>query len=133
MKFTEEKLPSNTRFGSFFSGIFLFLALYFFYISNNYYLVIFGLLFAITSFTTLFFSDLLAPLNTLWMRIGYLIGGVVSPIVMGAIFFLFFTPIALIFKLIKRDYLRLKYHYENSYWIARSQSTIDPDSFKNQF
>jgi hypothetical protein len=67
------------------------------------------------------------------MKIGYIIGRVVSPIVMGLIYFLCFTPIALIFKLIKRDYLKLKYNSENSYWIIRQKPIIDPNSFKNQF
>ena len=133
MKITDEKLPSNKRFGIFFSAIFLAIGLYLFYISNYSYLIIFGLLFIITSLITLFFPHVLAPFNKLWMKIGYIIGRVVSPIVMGLIYFLCFTPIALIFKLIKRDYLKLKYNSENSYWIIRQKPIIDPNSFKNQF
>tara|TARA_B100001250_G_C19803372_1_gene792139 strand:+ start:1819 stop:2022 length:204 start_codon:yes stop_codon:yes gene_type:complete len=67
------------------------------------------------------------------MKIGFLIGSIISPLVMGVIYFIFFTPIALAFKLINRDYLGLKYNSETSYWVKRSKKSIDPISFKNQF
>ena len=127
------KLPSNRKFGLFFSAIFLVSLAYFLNFSQNLYTIIFSILFIITLFITIFFSDLLTPFNKLWMKIGYLIGSFISPLVMGIIYFIFFTPIALVFKLTNRDYLGLKYHAKTSYWVERTRKSIDPISFKNQF
>ena len=82
---------------------------------------------------TLFFPQLLLPFNKLWMKLGLLIGKIVSPVVMGLIYFLIFTPIALVFKLTKRDYLNMKQSPKNSFWQERSVKAINPESFKNQF
>ena len=127
------KLPSNKKFGLFFSTIFLVLIIYFLYFSLSLYSIIFSALFLITFLITLFFPQLLTPFNKLWTKIGYLIGSFISPLVMGIIYFIFFTPIALVFKLTNRDYLGLKYNAKTSYWVERTRKSIDPISFKNQF
>ena len=127
------KLPSNRKFGLFFSAIFLASLAYCINFSQNLYIIIFSILFLITLLITIFFSDLLTPFNKLWMKIGYLIGSIINPIVMGAIYFIFFTPIAIVFKIIDRDYLGLRYNPKSSYWVKRTNQSIDPMSFKNQF
>ena len=77
-------------------------------------------------------ADLLHPLNKLWMRFGLLLGMIVSPIVLGAIFFLLFTPIAVLMRLFGRDELRLRFKKQSSHWIKREKET-QSQSFKNQF
>ena len=72
------------------------------------------------------------PLNKLWMRFGLLLGMIVSPIVLGVVFFVVFTPIAFVMRLSGRDQLRLKFRERQSYWIKRDASVL-ADSFKNQF
>ena len=67
---------------------------------------------------TLVKAELLLPLNKLWMYIGYLIGLVVSPIVLGY-FFGLFTPIGAIIKVGVMSYI--KYVQKNSYWKIRDQ------------
>ena len=66
------------------------------------------------------------------MRFGLLIGMIVSPIVLGIIFFFIFTPIALVTRVFGRDELRLRMTNEGSYWIKRTVTTRS-ESFKNQF
>jgi len=66
------------------------------------------------------------------MRFGILLGRIVSPIVLGIIFFGLFTPIAILMRLIGRDELRLKYTQRQTHWIPRSES-IKAESFKHQF
>ena len=87
MKFSEVKLPSNRKFGIFFSGIFFVLSIYFLYL-ESYLLAptffIISLLFIVIS---IFKADLLLPLNKIWMRIGIILGRIISPIIMAAIFF----------------------------------------------
>ena len=75
-------------------------------------------------------SRFLTPLNKLWIKFGELLGRVISPIVMGAIFFLIVTPIGLFMRLIQRDLLRTKFTKDNSYWIKREKN-IGP--MKRQF
>ena len=63
-----------------------------------------------------------------------LLGLIVSPIVVGLIFFLLITPVALVTTLfLGRDALSLKRRFTASYWIDRLPPDQTPDSFKNQF
>ena len=76
-------------------------------------------------------SRLLTPLNRLWFKFGMLLGAVISPIVMGVIFFLVVTPIGFFMRLAGKDFLRIKYSKKNkSYWIKRGEQI---SSMKQQF
>jgi hypothetical protein len=81
---------------------------------------------------TLLKSDLLLPLNKLWMKFGLLLGMIVSPIVLGIIFFGLFTPIAMLMRLSGRDELKVKFSQKPSHWISRNEP-IKSESFKHQF
>ena len=132
MNLTNVKLPSNKKFGFFFSLLFFIGCIYFYYVGIHLIFYIFGTL-SITLFViTLIKSDLLLPLNKLWMRFGLLLGIIVSPIVLGIIFFGLFTPIAILMRLSGRDELRLKFSPKVSHWITRSK-LIKSQSFKQQF
>lgn len=132
MKFSEVELPSNRKFGFFFTFVFAVAALYFFYASNITLAYVFVTVALIFLLITLIKSDALLPLNKLWMRLGFLLGMIVSPIVLGIIFFGLFTPIAILMRLSRRDELRLKFSNKPSHWIIRSE-LIKSESFKNQF
>ena len=132
MKFSDVKLPSNKKFGYFFSFIFFIIALYFFYLKNQnigYILITFAILLILVTFIR---ASLLHPLNKIWMRIGILLGNLISPIILGIIFFGMFAPYSIIMKIIGRDELRLKQRKNKCYWINRSQNLIQTD-FKKQF
>ena len=76
----------------------------------------------------------LAPINRLWFKLGMLMGMVVSPLVMGIIFFGVVTPIALIRRLMGKDSLNLEFDPEaDSYWIVRKPPGPDPKSMPRQF
>ena len=132
MNFSDVELPSNKKFGFFFAFIFGVAAVYFFATGA----VAWTYLTAAVSFTflvvTVVKADILLPLNKLWMRFGLLLGMIVSPIVLGVIFFGLFTPIAFGMRLSGRDELRLKFDKKPSHWISRSEP-IKSDSFKHQF
>tara|TARA_B110000008_G_C16698075_1_gene455523 strand:+ start:55 stop:459 length:405 start_codon:yes stop_codon:yes gene_type:complete len=127
------QIPSNKKFGYFFTVIFFLVGIYF-YLEGSYKiaytLTLMGILFLIT---TLIKADLLFPLNKLWMRFGLLLGFIVSPIVMGFIFFGMFTPISFLMKLAGRDELRLCFKKKISHWILRGDSSLKTGTFKNQF
>ena len=76
-------------------------------------------------------SKLLTPLNKLWFKFGMILGAIVSPIVMAAVFFLVVTPIGLIMRVMGKDLLEKKYNKKKqTYWIKRNQSM---GTMKRQF
>ena len=67
----------------------------------------------------------LIPLNKVWIKFGEFLGKFISPIVMGIIYFLVITPIALILRIFKKDLLKLKLTKDRSYWIIRKKNRIN--------
>ena len=132
MKFTKVELPSNKKFGFFFTLVFTFAAVYFFFKDSSIWAYTFTLTSVILLLITLIKAEVLLPLNKLWLRFGLLLGMIVSPIVLGIIFFGLFTPIAFLMRIIGRDELRLKFKDKTSHWISRND-LIQSDSFKQQF
>ena len=132
MKLSKVKLPSNHKFGFFFSTIFLLASFYSYYIENEIMVYIFSALFGIFLVVTIINAKVLLPLNKLWMKFGILIGMIVSPIVLGIIFFGIFTPIAILMRLAGRDELHLRFKKKKTYWINRKTLNIF-DFFKKQF
>ena len=133
MNMSDVELPSNRKFGLFFSAFSFILSIYFYFYSNfllSYILITVGFLFFTVA---LIKSDLLLPLNNLWMWFGILIGRIVSPIVLGVVYFGLFTPMSFIMRLIRRDELRLRANNDGTKWISRENSSIKSASFKNQF
>ena len=132
MKFSEIELPSNRKFGFFFTFIFAVAAAYFYNSVNMTWSYVFVTVSLVFLVITLVRKELLLPLNKLWMRLGLLIGMIISPLVLGVIFFGLFTPIAALMRLNGRDELRLKLSKKSSHWMPRSEP-IKSESFKNQF
>ena len=75
-------------------------------------------------------SKILSPLNKIWFKFGLLLGKIISPIVMGIIFFIVVTPTGLILRLFQKDVLNLKFNNNNTYWIEKSGPK---SNMKNQF
>ena len=70
--------------------------------------------------------SLLAPLNKLWFKLGMLLGRVVSPIVLGIVYFAWITPFALILRLMKKKLLALGFEPQaKSYWIIREPAKAE--------
>ncbi len=133
MNFDNIKLPSNRKFGFLFTIIFFLIGSYFFIKENSaiYFLsftisLIFGII-------TIFNSNILLPLNKIWMRFGLLIGSIVSPIVLGMIFFIIFTPLSIIMKIIGRDELLIKLKKQVSYWKSINRKQNYKETLKQQF
>ena len=75
---------------------------------------------------------LLRPLNIVWFKFGLLLHKVMSPVVLGILFFLTVTPVAWMMRLFGKDPLRLARKGKGeSYWVSREDDA--PGSFKNQF
>ncbi len=127
------ELPSNKKFGYFFSAIFLLGSIYFFYQE----MLIQGLVLCSLSLIFIFLGaykdHLLLPLNRLWMRFGVLLGKIISPIILAILFFVMFTPIAIGMRIFQRDELRLKSSNYDSFWKFRGQDTHNQNPFTQQF
>lgn len=129
------KLPSERSFGYLFSAIIIILGAYLEHKSHSHSVaaalfLLGGILLAIS----LLKPALLSPLNRAWFVFGMLLGKIVSPIVLGAIFFLMITPIALLMRINGRDALGLRRKKEvATYWVERAAAEPNAASFKNQF
>ena len=128
-EYNDIKISSNRSFGVVFFIVFLLIALYPLLNNNEIRLwsLIISVLFLILGILN---SKILSPLNKIWFKFGLLLGKIISPIIMGIIFFLVVTPIGFIMKLLGKDLINLKFNNEKSYWIEKS----GPKSkMKNQF
>tara|TARA_B100000674_G_C37436946_1_gene732105 strand:- start:5 stop:388 length:384 start_codon:yes stop_codon:yes gene_type:complete len=123
------KTSSNRSFGIVFFVVFLLIALY--PIINGHNVKVWSLAISfIFLILGLAKSQILTPFNKLWFKFGIILGKVISPLIMGIIFFLVVTPIGLIMRVLGKDLLNLKYNKDESYWIKKS----GPKSkMKNQF
>ena len=123
------KLGSNKSFGIVFFIVFLIIAIYPILSNGNLRLwsLVISLVFLILGLIN---SRFLTPLNKLWFKFGIFLGKIISPVIMGIIFFLVVTPIGLLMRLLKKDVLNLSFNDNKSYWIEKN----GPKSkMKNQF
>ena len=133
MKFSEVQLPSNKKFGFFFALIFTCSSLFFLFkdlINLSLTLIFLAISFALI---TIIKDELLLPLNKIWMGFGLVLGAIVSPIILGALFFLMFTPIGLILRIFGRDELLIKPSKKASYWRIKDDKEFKSEVFKHQF
>ena len=123
------KISSNRSFGIVFFVVFLLIALYPLIYNGEIRIwsLIISLIFLILGLIN---SRILTPLNKLWFKFGILLGKIVSPIIMGIIFFLVVTPIGFIMRILGKDLLNLKFNANKSYWIEK---TGPKSKMKNQF
>jgi len=123
------KISSNRSFGIVFFIVFLLIAFYPLIYNGEIRIwsLIVSLIFLILGLIN---SGILTPLNKLWFKFGILLGKIISPIIMGIIFFLVVTPIGLIMRFLGKDVLNLKFNANKSYWIEK---TGPKSKMKNQF
>lgn len=127
-------LPSERTFGWVFTGIFLIIAGYLWYHDGKPLAIQIFLVLAVTFFAfALFMPIVLRPFNKAWYKLGLLMGRVVSPIVLGILFFILISPIAIVMRLAGRDALKLRKQNVQSHWIDRAPPGPSSDSFKEQF
>ena len=122
------KRKNNITFGILFFILFLIIALYPL-ISNGPIRI-----WSITVSLTLLIMTIIKPnlftfLNKLWIKFGILLGKIISPIIMGLVFFFVVTPVGILVKIFKKDVMGLK-RGKSSYWINRKDKL---QSMKRQF
>ena len=126
---SDQKINSNRSFGIVFFLFFILIAFY--PIINQGEVRVWSI------FISLFFlilgiinSTILTPLNKLWFKLGIFLGKIISPLIMGIIFFIVVTPIGFFMRLLGKDLLNLKFNNNKSYWI---QKTGPKSKMKDQF
>ena len=124
---------SNRKFGLFLSAIFLLISFYLFEQPYSLSFKLFASLFLLLVTFTVFFPKALLPLKHLWFFIGFWLGRFINPLVLGLIYFLIITPLALFLRIKGRDELSLNKNNKFSYWKERKDLGPEPASFKNQF
>jgi hypothetical protein len=130
----DSRLPSERSFGILFVGVFAILSGYGFHKAwSSLHVSLLVATSVALLIITLTRPAALAPLNKVWFKIGMLLGMVVSPIVVGLLFSLLITPVAVLTRLFGRDALRRKAKTDGSYWIDRLPPGPATDSFNNQF
>lgn len=122
------KRKNNITFGILFFVFFLIIGLY--PLISNEPIRIWSIIVSLVFLTvTIIKPNLFTFLNKLWIKFGILLGKIISPIVMGLVFFFVVTPIGIFVKILKKDIMGLK-RGASSYWITREDKI---QSMKKQF
>jgi hypothetical protein len=127
------EMAENKKFGWFFTAVFAAVAAYAYWRGWSAVSLVTLMAAILFAAATLLSPQSLAPLNRLWYGLGMLLGKIISPIVLGLIFFVLITPVSLVTRLFGRDELRMKKRNVESYWVDRSPPGPPSDSFKNQY
>ena len=124
------KISSNRSFGLVFFVIFLIVALW--PLKSGEDIRLWSLVLSIIFFILgIFNSKLLTPLNKLWFKFGILLGSIVSPLIMGIVYFLVVTPIGILMRILGKDLLKTsKVKNTSTYWIKRDKQL---STMKKQF
>ena len=124
---------SNRAFGFVFAAVFLIIGLWPWVFGDRVraWSVLLSAAFFMAAWV---WPEALAPLNRLWTRFGLLLHRIVSPVVLGVMFFVVVTPTGLLMRALGKDPLRLRLDREaRSYWIERQPPGPPPDTLNNQF
>jgi hypothetical protein len=126
-------LPSNRSFGALFVVVFALIGVYSWWNAGTFFPWAFGLS-ALTLIVTVVRPAWLTPANRAWMKLAEILHRIVSPIVLGVMFFGIFTPVAFLMRLVGRDAMARKFDTSaRSYWIERDPPGPDPGGLPNQF
>lgn len=126
-------LPSNRRFGVLFVVVFGLLAAYSWWRGGAAWPVLSGISAAFL-LAALAAPGLLTPLNKAWMAFALLLHKVTSPIILGVMFYVLFTPVGVFMRLRKRDLMKRRFdRAAGSYWNPRVPPGPPGESLRNQY
>lgn len=130
---TPQQLPPNRSFGTLFIIVFSLIGGYVWWKGGSAHVWWFGAS-ALTLTVTLIKPDWLTPLNRAWMKLAEVLNRIVSPVVLGVMFFGLFAPMGWAMRLSGRDALKRRFDpAARSYWVKRSPPGPDPAGLSNQF
>ena len=122
------KNKNNITFGILFFILFLVIGIY--PLKSNGVIKVWSIFLSLVFLIITFIKpNLFTFLNKLWIKFGILLGKMMSPIVMGFVFFFVVTPIGILVRIFKKDVMGLK-RGASSYWINKEDKI---QSMKKQF
>ena len=113
-------LKTNKAFGLLFTLIFLAL---FFFLNNSLLKFLFLSISLFSLIISFFFVNLLSKPKQYWIKFGYFIGKIISPIIISLIYFAVVFPTNIVLKIFRKDILDTKIDYkQKSYWLKKSNN-----------
>jgi hypothetical protein len=77
---------------------------------------------------------LLGAIQKGWMKLAFLMGFFMTHLILALMYYLVFTPVALVMKTLGKDPLRLKPdHSVKSYWIRRPRAEFTRERYEKMF
>jgi hypothetical protein len=126
-------LPSNRQFGAVFIVFFAVLGLLGLWRGWRLVPWLFGAS-GLVAVVTFFAPSLLTPFNRWWMALAAFLHKLVSPLVLGLMFFVILTPLAFFMRLAGRDEMKRRWQPDaRSYWVPRDPPGPPKGSLDNQF
>lgn len=128
-----DKLPSDKSFGLLFSAIFIVISIFPLVDGGSLRLwaMPISALFLVISIIR---PATLHMLNVAWFRLGRLLGHVVGPVFMAAMYFIVITPIGIMMRLSGSNSLALRRDPTcRSYWIERTPAKFSADSMRRPY
>ena len=98
-------LKTNKAFGLMIALIFLVIL---FFLDNNFFKIIFLGIFFSTLIISFFFDKFLSTPKKYWIRFGFFLGKIISPIIISLIYFIVVFPTNIILKVFRKDILDTK-------------------------
>ncbi len=125
----KNKIPTNKSFAIVFFVLFLILSLFFYFNNSQILSVVFVLISLLFLLLGIINSKILTPLNKYWTKLGYLLGQIISPIILLIIYAGIIFPISLILRIFNKDILDIN-NKKDSYWKKRVKNL---SNMNNQF
>jgi hypothetical protein len=134
-----QALPQDTRslqrFAAVLSSALLLIALFFFLAKRDTGTTLWFILAVLLLLAAAMLRPVwLRPLHTGWMALAFAIGGLVSRVILTLFFYGIITPLALVLRLIGKDFLHRKVQKEGaSYWIRRPVEGEKKEDYRRLF
>lgn len=77
--------------------------------------------------------NFLKTLYSYWMKFAHALGWVNTRIILSIVYFLIFTPLSIIFRLIGKDPMERRFKAAGSYWTKREATEFRQEDYKKQF
>ena len=127
-------MTTDKDFGFFVAILAILFACYCWFI-GDYFFSILSLFLAICALILAFYLPQVFRFpNILWQKFGFILGRIISPIIMGVIFYVLISPVSILTRLFGRDVLLLRSDLRtDSYWVLKERKIDDQIDFKRQY
>ena len=77
---------------------------------------------------------MLKPFFLIWMIFATILGGLMTRLILSLVFYLILTPIGLILRIFRKQFLELEWNKTDStYWNYRSTDVLETEKYEKQF